>query len=67
MFDYPSKGLRAENKQDGPYYRTLGNAVLKWSRERFGAIYRDGIGAIREVGSESSKKSVRYAKRVTKT
>ena len=40
---------------------------MEWSRERFGAIYRDSLGAIRKIGSEPSKDSVRYTKRVTKT
>ena len=39
---------------------------MEWSRERFGAIYRDSFGAISEIGSEPSKDSVRYTKRVTK-
>ena len=40
---------------------------MEWSRERFGAIYRDSLGAISEIRSEPSKDSVRYTKRVTKT
>ena len=40
---------------------------MEWRRERFGAIYRDSLGAISEIGSEPSKDSVRYTKRVTKT
>ena len=40
---------------------------MEWSRERFGAIYRDSLDAISEIGSEPSKDSVKYTKRVTKT
>ena len=43
------------------------NAVLESSRERVGAIYRDNLVAISEIGNEPSKNSVRYTKRVTKT
>ena len=65
--DYLRKGLSVEDKEDRSYDRSLGNAVMEWSRERFGAIYRDSLGTISEIGSESSKDSVRYIKRVTKT
>ena len=65
--DYLRKGLSVEDKEDGPWDRSLGNAVMEWSREKFGAIYRDSLDAISEIGSESSKDSVRYIKRVTKT
>ena len=65
--DYLRKGLSVENKEDGPWDRSLGNAGMDWSRERFGAIYRDSLVAIIEIGSEPSKDSVRYTKRVTKT
>ena len=65
--DYLRKGLSVENKEDGPLDRSLGNAVMEWSRERFGAIYRDSFCAISEIRSEPSKDSVRYTKRVTKT
>ena len=51
----------------GPRTDPLGNTVMEWSRERFGAIYRDSLGAISEIGSETSKDIVRYTKRVTKT
>ena len=67
VFDYLRKGLSVENKEDGPYDRSLGNAVMEWSRKRFGTIYRDSLGAISEIGSEPSKDGVRYTKRVTKT
>ena len=40
---------------------------MEWSRERFGAIYRDSLGVISEIVNELSKNSVRYTKRVTKT
>ena len=66
VLDYLRKGLSVENKEDGPEVRSLGNAVMEWSRERFGAIYRDSLGAISEIGSEPSKNNVRYTKRVTK-
>ena len=67
VLDYLRKGLSVENKEDGPRDRSLGNAILEWSQKRFGAIYRDGLGAVREIGSESSKNSVRYTGRITKT
>ena len=67
VLDYLRKGLSVENKEDGLQDRSLGNAVMEWSRERFGATYRDSLGAISEIGSEPSKDSVRYTKRVTKT
>ena len=65
--DYLRKGLSIEDREDGPYDRSLGNAVMEWSRERFGAIYRHSLGAISEIGSEPSKDSARYTKRVTNT
>ena len=65
--DYLRKGLSVENKEDGLQDRSLGNAVMELSRERFGAIYRNRLGAISEIGNEPSKDSVRYTKRVTKT
>ena len=65
--DYLRKGLSVQNKEGGPQDRSLGNALMEWSRERFGAIYRDSLVAISEIGSEPSKDSVRYTKRVTKT
>ena len=40
---------------------------MEWSWERFRAIYRDSLGEISEIGSEPSKVSDRYTKRVTKT
>ena len=40
---------------------------MEWSQEKFGAINKDSLGAISEIGSEPSKDSVRNAKRVTKT
>ena len=43
-----------------------GTHIMEWSRERFGAIYRDSLGVTSEIGSEPSKDSVRYTKRVTK-
>ena len=67
VLDYFRKGLSVENQEDGPQDKSPGNAVIKWSRERFGAIYRDSLDAISEIGSEPSKDSVRYTKRVTKT
>ena len=67
LFDYLRKGLSVENKEDGPYDRALGNAVMEWSWESFGAIYKDSLGAISEIGSEQSKNGVRYTKRITKT
>ena len=39
---------------------------MEWSRERFGVIYRDRLGAISKIGIEPSKDSVRDTKRVTK-
>ena len=54
VLDYLRKLLSVENKADGPSDRSLGNAVLEWSRERFGAIYRDDLGAIREIEGEAS-------------
>ena len=65
VLDYLRKGLSVEDKEDGPEDRSLGNAVMEWSRKRFGAIYRDSLGAISEIGSEPNKDSVRYTKRVT--
>ena len=65
--DYLRKGLSVEDKEDGPWDKSLGNAVMEWSRERFGAIYRDSLGAISEIGSEPSEDSVKYTKRVIKT
>ena len=56
LLDYLRKGLSVENQEDGPQDKSPGNAVIKWSRERFGAIYRDSLG---EIGSEPSKDSVR--------
>ena len=40
---------------------------MDWSQERFGAIYRDSLDAISEIGIEPSKNSVRYTKRLAKT
>ena len=48
--DYLRKGLSVENKEDGPKDRSLGNAVMERSGEKFGAIYRDSLSAIREIG-----------------
>ena len=67
VLDYLRKGLSVENKEDGPKDRSLGNAVMERSGEKFGAIYGNSLGAISEIGSEPSKDSVRYTKRVTKT
>ena len=67
VLGYLRKGLSVENKEDGPWDRSLGNAVMDWSRERFVAIYRINLGANNEIGSEPSKDSVRYSKRLTKT
>ena len=66
-FGLSQKGIECRGQRGWALGQIPWERLKDWSRERFGAIYRDNLGANNEIGSEPSKDSVRYTKRVTKT